>query len=87
MLEETPEGVSNPRHPQTQDCHRKGAQGGVRGLLPKSEYFRIFEFENLWRETNFASGFRGFIIADYLLWFTVDFDYKNSFSIPLCKGI
>ncbi len=52
MLEETPEGVSNPRHSQTQDCHRKSAQGGVRGLLPKGEHFRNFVFENLWRETN-----------------------------------
>jgi hypothetical protein len=80
MLEETPEGVPNPRHPQTQDCHRKGAQGGVRGPLPKGEHFRIFKFENLWREKNLASSFRGFIIADYSLLFkrfTVDFDYKN----------
>ncbi len=65
MLEETPEGVPNPRHPQTQDCHRKGAEGGVRGLFPKGEHFRIFLSENLWRETNFASCFRGFIIANY----------------------
>jgi hypothetical protein len=41
MLEETPEGVSNPRHPQTQDRHRKGAEGGVRGPLPKGEHFRV----------------------------------------------
>jgi hypothetical protein len=66
MLEETPEGVSNPRHPQTQNCHRKGAQGGVRGLLPEGENFRVFEFEKLWRETNLSSSFRGFIIADKL---------------------
>jgi hypothetical protein len=64
MLEETPEGVPNPCHPQTQDRHRKGAQGGVRGPLTKGEFFRVRT--NLWRETKLASSFSRifFIIAD-----------------------
>ena len=37
MLEEAPEGVPDPGHPKAQDCHREGAQGGLRGLLSQGK--------------------------------------------------